>query len=229
MKVLMPKSSIPESPSRKEYMESESYAGLAKANAAPIFGRDDPFGLFTEWMSDARASEVNDSNAMSLATLDKDGMPDVRIVLLKGFDESGFVFFTNYDSAKGHELQSTPKAAILFPWLDLERQVRISGCVETISEAESTQYFHSRPRGSQLGAWVSAQSQVIANREVLSHSMQTIETRFKDQQIPLPESWGGYRIKPETYEFWQGRANRLHDRFQYNRKDDGWQVDRLAP
>lgn len=205
---------------RQEYIQS----GLTRADLLA-----DPLAQFELWFEQARMAGHKEVNAMSIATVRPDGMPQVRTVLLKMFDQRGFVFFTNYNSAKGHELETTPKAAILFPWLALERQVRISGDVEKISQAESTQYFHSRPRGSQLGAWVSAQSQVIANRDVLAQSMQQIETRFKGQEVPLPDAWGGYRIKPETYEFWQGRANRLHDRFKYSQQTSGWQIDRLAP
>lgn len=205
---------------RQEYIQS----GLNRADL-----QADPLAQFELWFKQARLAGHKEVNAMSIATVKPDGMPQVRTVLLKNFDVRGFVFFTNYNSAKGHELNETPKAAILFPWLDLERQVRISGTVEKVSRAESTDYFHSRPRGSQLGAWVSAQSKAIKSREVLTHAMQQIEEKFKDQEIPLPESWGGYRIKPEAYEFWQGRANRLHDRFQYTLKTANWQIDRLAP
>lgn len=191
---------------------------------------DQPLKQFEHWFEQARAAQIKEVNAMSLATVTTDGMPQVRTVLLKSFDERGFVFFTNYQSAKAKELDSTPKASVLFPWLDLERQVRISGSVEKISTAESFMYFTSRPRGSQLGAWISEQSQVINNRSVLKTLMNQIKEKFKEGEIPLPDAWGGYRIKPEQYEFWQGRASRLHDRFRYrNEKCNAWLIERLAP
>ncbi len=188
-----------------------------------------PFAQFEHWFDQARTAQLKEVNAMSLATVREDGMPQVRTVLLKIFDERGFVFFTNYTSAKAKEITLNPKASILFPWLDLERQVRISGSVEKISTAESFKYFTSRPRGSQLGAWISEQSQVISNRTVLKTLMNQIKEKFKEGQIPLPDSWGGYRIVPESFEFWQGRANRLHDRFKYTLTSKGWEINRLAP
>ncbi len=188
-----------------------------------------PLAQFALWFEQARQAQLKEVNAMSLATVTPDGMPQVRTVLLKSFDERGFVFFTNYNSAKAKELEATPKASVLFPWLDLERQVRISGTVEKITTAESFKYFTSRPRGSQLGAWISEQSSVINSRTVLSTLMQQIKEKFKDGQVPLPDAWGGYRIQPTQYEFWQGRASRLHDRFRYSQSSGGWQIDRLAP
>lgn len=206
---------------RKEYIQS----GMNRKDL-----NDDPLAQFVFWFEQARQAELKEVNAMSIATVRADGMPQVRTVLLKIFDERGFVFFTNYNSAKAKELEATPKASILFPWLDLERQVRISGAVEKISKAESFKYFTSRPRGSQLGAWISEQSQVISSRTVLKTLMNQVKEKFKAGEVPLPDAWGGYRIIPESYEFWQGRANRLHDRFKYSRSDDeGWQVNRLAP
>ncbi len=205
---------------RSEYTQS----GLNRIDLC-----NDPLQQFKLWFEQAQQAKLKEVNAMSIATVRTDGMPQVRTVLLKIFDEKGFVFFTNYDSAKAQELSSTPKASILFPWLDLERQVRISGDVKKISNAESLRYFKSRPVGSQLGAWVSNQSQVIADRNVLSETMQGLQDKFKDNEIPLPENWGGYRVVPECYEFWQGRANRLHDRFRYLREADKWRIDRLAP
>ncbi len=190
---------------------------------------EEPLEQFKLWFAQAQQAKLKEVNAMSVATVRKDGMPQVRTVLLKMFDEKGFVFFSNYNSAKAQELSSTPKASILFPWLDLERQVRISGNVEKVTQAESRKYFRSRPVGSQLGAWVSNQSQVITDRKVLSAAMQELQDRFKGDEIPLPENWGGYRIVAEFYEFWQGRANRLHDRFRYTRHSGGWHVNRLAP
>lgn len=190
----------------------------------------DPLRQFEKWFQQARAAKLKEINAMSIATVRADGMPQVRTVLLKLFDERGFVFFTNYNSAKSQEIQANPKASILFPWLDLERQVRISGVVEKISKVESLKYFTSRPRGSQLGAWISEQSQVISNRTVLKTLMNQIKEKFKEGEVPLPDAWGGYRIIPESYEFWQGRANRLHDRFKFLKGEEGgWTIDRLAP
>lgn len=190
---------------------------------------DSPFAQFELWFQQARDAQLKEVNAMSIATVKPDGMPQVRTVLLKLFDERGFVFFTNYNSAKAKEIQANPQASILFPWLDLERQVRISGQVEKISKAESFKYFTSRPKGSQLGAWISEQSQVISSRTVLKTLMQQIKDKFKEGEVPLPDAWGGYRIIPETFEFWQGRANRLHDRFKYESMKGEWQVNRLAP
>ncbi|WP_154224467.1 pyridoxamine 5'-phosphate oxidase [Marinicella rhabdoformis] len=189
-----------------------------------------PLLQFEQWFAQARTAQLKEVNAMSLATVTADGMPQVRTVLLKSFDERGFVFFTNYQSSKAKELDANPKASILFPWLDLERQVRISGDVEKISAAESFKYFTSRPRGSQLGAWISEQSQVISNRSVLKTLLNQVKEKFKEGEIPLPDAWGGYRIKPQQYEFWQGRASRLHDRFRFKKAGEGdWQVERLAP
>ncbi len=189
----------------------------------------DPFKQFELWFQQAQEAKIKEVNAMSIATVRPDGMPQVRTVLLKLFDERGFVFFTNYNSAKAKEIDANPQASLLFPWLDLERQVRISGQVEKISKAESFKYFTSRPKGSQLGAWISEQSQVISNRTVLKTLMNQIKEKFKEGQIPLPDSWGGFRIAPESFEFWQGRANRLHDRFKYELINSQWEINRLAP
>ena len=205
---------------RKEYTQS----GLNRKDL-----KADPLAQFEFWFQQARQADLKEVNAMSLATVRADGMPQVRTVLLKIFDQRGYVFFTNYNSAKAQQLNATPKASILFPWLDLERQVRISGEVEKISKTESFKYFTSRPRGSQLGAWISEQSQVISNRTVLKTLMNQIKEKYKAGEIPLPDAWGGYRIIPDSYEFWQGRANRLHDRFKYTRQAESWQIDRLAP
>ena len=189
----------------------------------------DPLQQFNLWFEQARKAALNEVNAMSLATVGANGMPQVRTVLLKIYDAKGFVFFTNYNSAKARQIEDNPQASILFPWLDLERQVRISGTVDKISKVESLKYFTSRPRGSQLGAWVSEQSQVISGRTVLKTMMNQIKEKFNDGQIPLPDNWGGFRIIPDSYEFWQGRANRLHDRFKYIQDHSGWKIDRLAP
>lgn len=207
---------------RREY-ETQ---GLRRAELHP-----DPFEQFATWFSTAVNSGLPDANAISLATVSTEGKPSARIVLLKGFDSRGFVFFTNYESGKGHELEANPEAAFVAYWGSLERQIRVTGRVEKTSRAESAAYFHDRPRGSQLGAWVSRQSEVIDARRILDARLAEMEERFAgDKVIELPPHWGGYRIAPHTIEFWQGRANRLHDRFRYSRqKDDSWTIDRLAP
>jgi pyridoxamine 5'-phosphate oxidase len=190
----------------------------------------DPIEQFSAWFAAALAADVRDANAMSLATATTDGKPSVRIVLLKGFDERGFVFFTNHHSEKGQQLEVNPFAALAFYWVQLERQIRISGSVEKTSREDSAAYFHSRPVGSRLGAWVSKQSEVIDARQVLDSKLAAMTERFEGGDIPLPPHWGGYRVKPDKIEFWQGRPNRLHDRFRYSRRGDGtWQIDRLAP
>ncbi len=191
---------------------------------------DDPIRQFTAWFTDAAGAGLRDANAMTLATATPAGVPSARIVLLKGFDERGFVFFTNYQSEKGHELEANPHAALAFYWVQLERQIRIAGAVERTSREESKHYFHSRPLGSQLGAWASHQSEVIDARRMLEARLADITERFSEGEIPIPSHWGGYRVIPKTIEFWQGRPNRLHDRFRYLRKDDGaWCIDRLSP
>ena len=207
---------------RREY----DTAGLHRADM-----HANPIEQFATWFSTAVHSGLPDANAMTLATATKSGRPSARVILLKGFDERGFVFFTNYDSDKGGDLKANPFAALTFYWMPLERQVRISGPVEKTSRSESEEYFHSRPRGSQLGAWVSRQSEVIDARRILDARLAEMTERFAGQKIiELPPHWGGYRVIPETIEFWQGRANRLHDRFRYTRKADGsWSIDRLAP
>ncbi len=190
----------------------------------------DPIHQFTAWFTDAAGAGLRDANAMSLATAAADGTPSVRIVLLKGFDERGFVFFTNYKSEKARDLEANPRAALALYWTQLERQIRISGTVEKTSREESAHYFHSRPIGSQLGAWVSHQSKVIDARKVLDARLAEMEERFGRGEIPLPPHWGGYRVQPVIMEFWQGRPNRLHDRFRYTRQENGlWNIERLAP
>jgi pyridoxamine 5'-phosphate oxidase len=207
---------------RREYETT----GLRRAEMHP-----DPIEQFATWFSTAVNSALPDANAMTLATATPDGKPSARIVLLKAFDQRGFVFFTNYQSSKGRELEANPQAALAFYWVQLERQIRIAGRVEKTSRQESEAYFHERPRGSQLGAWVSHQSDVIDARRILDARLAEMTERFAGSEvIELPPHWGGYRIVPETIEFWQGRANRLHDRFRYTReKDDSWAIDRLAP
>jgi pyridoxamine 5'-phosphate oxidase len=190
----------------------------------------DPIKQFGSWFTAAIEAGIRDVNAMSLATAGSDARPSVRIVLLKSFDQEGFVFFTNYASEKGKQLEANPYAALAFYWIELDRQIRISGKVEKTSRKESLTYFHSRPTGSQLSAWTSRQSEVLDGRRVLDARMAEMTERFGNQPIPLPPHWGGYRLKPDRIEFWQGRANRLHDRFRYTRKTDGgWLIERLAP
>tara|TARA_R110001592_G_scaffold66617_2_gene204573 strand:- start:15599 stop:16237 length:639 start_codon:yes stop_codon:yes gene_type:complete len=191
---------------------------------------ENPFKQFELWFQQASDVDIQDANAFSIATCDPDEGPSVRTVLLKLFDEQGFVFFTNYNSAKSKQIQRYPHVAMLFPWLVLNRQVRIEGRCEKISSAASLKYFATRPRGSQIGAWCSDQSEVIESRSFLEQKYREAAEKFKSGSIPLPSSWGGYRIVPKRFEFWQGRENRLHDRFQYSRQtDDSWKVQRLAP
>jgi pyridoxamine 5'-phosphate oxidase len=190
----------------------------------------DPFSQFDKWWKEAIHSNIDEVNAMTLATASADGMPDGRIVLLKGFDERGFTFFTNYQSAKGQQMQENPRASLVFFWKELERQVRISGLVVMVSAKESDEYFNSRPEGSRIGAWSSPQSETIESREWLEDNEQKFRTKFTDTQIDRPPHWGGYRVKPTHVEFWQGRPSRLHDRLRYNLQYDGhWKLERLAP
>lgn len=187
-----------------------------------------PFVQFKVWMQQAVEAELNLPNAMSLATSDESGV-SIRTVLLKIFNEKGFVFFTNYNSKKSKQIANNPKAALLFPWLDLERQVKISGTVEKLPTIESIKYFASRPKDSQLGAWASEQSSILNSRQVLLTEFDKMKRKFSDGEVSLPDFWGGYRLVPATIEFWQGRENRLHDRFVYMRKKDAWDISRLAP
>ena len=199
--------------------------GLRRADLDP-----DPIKQFAKWFGEAAAAQIRDVNAMSLATVDADGKPSVRIVLLKAISDRGFVFFTNYRSEKARQLEANPHAGLNLFWVQLARQIRINGTVEKTSHQESEEYFHTRPAGSQLGAWASSQSEVIPNREALEAKLTEVTDRFAGGVIPLPPHWGGYRVVPDTIEFWQGRTNRLHDRFRYTRQDDGsWLIERLSP
>ncbi len=190
----------------------------------------DPIVQFEDWFQHACATVPMDPNALSLATVGSDNRPSIRTVLLKYFDEKGFVFFTNYESEKAIHIEANPNVAMLFFWSDAARQVKIRGTAERIPAAETLKYFVSRPRGSQIGAWVSAQSSVISARALLETKFQEVKEKFRNKEVPLPSFWGGYRVVPQEIEFWQGRRNRLHDRFQYTRQDDGtWKIERLAP
>jgi pyridoxamine 5'-phosphate oxidase len=202
-----------------------SQASLTEEDVTP-----DPISQFHLWFGEAVRARVVEPNAMTLATASPDGRPSARTVLLKGFDDQGFMFYTNYESRKGVELDANPRAALLFTWLDLERQVRIEGTVARVSHDESLAYFQSRPKGSQIGAWASPQSRVIRSREVLEKRLEDVQNRYREtDHLPLPAHWGGYRITPELVEFWQGRENRLHDRIQYRLHDGAWIIERLAP
>lgn len=189
----------------------------------------DPFRQFEQWFAQARESGIEEANALTLAAADASGAPSARTVLLKYFDGNGFVFFTNYASRKARALEANPCAAMLFPWIALNRQVAVEGAVEKVSRAESIRYFMSRPEGSQLGAWVSDQSAVIESREALEAKLERIKARFQQGSIPVPEFWGGYRVIPQRLEFWQGRPNRLHDRFEYQWDGETWRINRLQP
>jgi pyridoxamine 5'-phosphate oxidase len=205
---------------RKDY----SLAGLNEMDLAR-----DPFRQFEKWFQEADAAKVVEPNAMTLCTTTRDGRPSGRTVLLKGVDGRGFVFFSNYESRKGRELHENPNATLVFPWLALERQVIVEGTVTKIPREESEAYFHSRPRASQLAAWVSQQSSIISGRSVLEDSMKMLEQKYAGRDVPLPPHWGGWRLAPETVEFWQGRRSRLHDRLRYRRDKDGWSIERIAP
>jgi pyridoxamine 5'-phosphate oxidase len=189
-----------------------------------------PFEQFAAWFEQACQAKVTEPNAMSLATTGADGRPLARTVLLKTYDERGFVFFTNLESRKARQIKENPNASLLFPWLALQRQVIISGRVETVAAAETLKYFVTRPRGSQIGAWISQQSSVVTSRQLLETQWAEMERKFAGGEVPLPSWWGGYRVIPRDIEFWQGRVNRLHDRFLYTAREDGtWAIDRLAP
>jgi pyridoxamine 5'-phosphate oxidase len=205
---------------RKEYTS----AGLDKADVD-----HDPVVQFQVWFENAIDADLHEPNAMILATATTDGKPSARTVLLKGYDERGFVFYTNYEGRKAGELETNPRCALLFYWGELERQVRVEGAVSRISEQESDEYFASRPRGSQLGAWASQQSRVVEGRCSLEQKLHSLQAEYEDREVPRPPFWGGYRVEPEEIEFWQGRESRLHDRLVYRREDGAWRIERLQP
>ena len=205
---------------RREYLKG----GLEYSDLS-----DSPVEQFSVWFNQAKDTDISDPNAMTLATVSSDGQPSQRTVLLKYYDEDGFVFFTNKESRKAYEMKGNPKVNLHFVWLDLERQISISGTAVSISAAESARYFMSRPRDSQIAAWVSNQSSRITSRRLLMQKFQEMKQKFSRGDIPLPSFWGGYRVVPSSVEFWQGRENRLHDRFLYVRSNGGWNVERLAP
>ena len=189
----------------------------------------DPFDQFRRWFADVQAANIPEPNAMTLATADASGIPSARVVLLKGFDERGFAFFTNYTSRKAADLDANPRAALCFYWQPLERQVRVGGAVERVSRADSEAYFRTRPPSAQVGAWVSRQSQPIASRAELEARERELLERFAGKEVPLPDFWGGYRVVPQRVEFWQGRPSRLHDRLEYTKTPEGWDLRRLSP
>jgi pyridoxamine 5'-phosphate oxidase len=205
---------------RREY----EHAGLTEGDLAA-----DPLVMFRAWFAEALAADSRDANAMTLATVDREGRPSARIVLLKGIDD-GFVFFTNYESRKGRDLAANPHAALVFYWPLFDRQVRVEGRVERTSRAESAAYFASRPLGARVGAWASHQSRVLSGREELEREVDEAAARFADGEVPLPDDWGGFRLLPEAIELWQGRPSRLHDRFRYERlSPEAWRIERLSP
>ena len=205
---------------RREYLQG----GLKREDLSV-----DPIAQFEAWLKQAITAGLHDPTAMTVATVDENGQPSQRIVLLKHVDQRGFVFYTNYESHKAQDLAQNPLISLHFPWHALERQVKVCGKVEKVSVAESLAYFSSRPEESQLAAWASAQSRPVSSRQLLMQQFNAMKEKFKKGKIPLPDFWGGFRVEVSSIEFWQGGANRLHDRFQYTKNDDGWDIERLAP
>ena len=219
---------IPPSPSREDY--ARDYAAALAANSDDAaFERAEPIGLFVDWLADARAHEVNDANAMTLSTLDAEGLPDARIVLLKDVDGRGFTFYSNRESAKGVELDARPVAALTFHWKSLRRQVRVRGAAQPVGREEADAYFASRARESRIGAWASDQSRPLPDRAALEAAVARETARFDGQDVPRPERWTGWRIVPSSVEFWRDRPFRLHDRMRFDRNDEGWVKTRLWP
>nr|WP_314436642.1 pyridoxamine 5'-phosphate oxidase [uncultured Brevundimonas sp.] len=219
---------IPPSPSREDYARDYA-AALAANNDESIFARPEPIGLFIDWLADAGAHEVNDSNAMTLSTVDADGLPDARIVLLKDVDQRGFSFYSNRESAKGLELAARPVAALTFHWKSLRRQVRVRGSVEPVMVEEADAYFASRARESRIGAWASEQSQPLDARHTLEAAVARETARFEGREVDRPERWTGWRVTPQSVEFWRDRPFRLHDRLRFVRAGDSWASERLWP
>ncbi len=211
----------------------DSIAGIRTDYRMQTLSEEDtaasPFTQFENWWQHALHSDIHEVNAMTLATADAGGQPSARIVLLKGFNENGFIFYTNYESRKSHELETNNKAALVFFWKELERQVRAEGIVKKISAAESDAYFQSRPHDSQVGAWASPQSSIIADRKLLNDNVAAVSKRFEGKEIERPPFWGGYIVQPHSVEFWQGRSNRLHDRIRYSLQENNWRKERIAP
>lgn len=215
-----------QNPDPRDLRRSYERGALSRENIDP-----DPVGQFRAWFTDAtEAPEVLEPNAMTLSTVDAEGQPNSRTVLLKAYDERGFVFFTNYESRKAAEIAANPKVALLFPWIALERQAKILGTAEKISRMETVKYFLSRPVGHRLGAWVSNQSSVVSSKSLLMNKLDEMKRKFSDGEIPCPDFWGGFRVVPTRFEFWQGGKDRIHDRFEYRLGDGGsWEIQRLAP
>ena len=224
----MTASVIPPTPTREDY--AVDYAAALAANGdESIFDRTDPVGLFIDWLGDAKGTEPNDPNAMTLSTVDKDGAPDSRIVLLKDVDAGGFTFYSNRESAKGLDLAARPRAALLFHWKSLRRQVRVRGAVEPVTTAEADAYFASRARESRIGAWASDQSRPLDSRAALEAAVARETARFEGEDVPRPERWTGWRVVPDSVEFWRDRPFRLHDRLRFDRDGTGWTTTRLWP
>ncbi len=227
----MTKSIIPPSPSAAQYTRNAEYKAVMKANETPLFEHDDPLVLFAKWMEEAKEKEPNDPNAMAVATVDEHGLPDVRMVLLKGVDARGFVFYSHKNSAKGMQLRANSKAALNFHWKSLRRQVRIRGDVTMVSKAEINSYFSTRARDSQIGAWASKQSKPMKNRGVFEKAMEQLSAKFDGVSVPLPPGWKGWRVAPQQIEFWRDKPFRLHDRLVFTREDSSkdWTKHRLYP